>query len=280
MRSNRSLLIAFFALTFALSWIIWVPVMTSSFGLPGFQFPPAGLVGAIMPGIAAVVVAALGGDRTGVGSLLRQVKVWRVAAGWYLIAVLLMPALIGLVFAVSSFWRGASLPAPEFSLGALLFMVLIQTPNTLLEEIGWRGFALPRMAQAQGWLAASLTLGVIWAAWHLPYWISAPNVHQYGPAAVVLFFVMPMSGSVFVAWMYRSTGSVLLSWLWHLTTNTAIAFLPLSSEAIGSLWPQTLYTALILGLALFAGVRLAHAEPTGKATRPASRTPISASSAS
>ena len=81
-----------------------------------------------------------------------------------------------------------------------------------------------------------------WAAWHLPYWLSAPNVHQYGLAAVLLFFAIPVCGSVFLAWMYRDTRGVLLTWLTHLSINTTIAFMPLSSEDIGNLWPQALYT--------------------------------------
>lgn len=257
MRSGRRLLLAFFGLTFVLSWAIWIPVMTSSFGWPGFTFPPAGLVGALMPGVAALLVLGFTAGWGGIRSLLKQVLVWRVDVRWYAAAVLAIPALIGIIFVVSGWWRGTPLPTPAISVGAVLFMVAIQLPNTLFEELGWRGFALPRMAGSFGWLRASLVLGVIWATWHLPYWVSAPNVHQYGPIAVVLFFAMPVAASVFLAWMYRDTGSVLLTWLTHLSINVAIAFMPLSSEDIGNLWPQAAYTLLIVALAVFAGVRLA-----------------------
>ena len=172
---------------------------------------------------------------------------------------------------VSGWWRGSPLPAPAVSVGAVLFMVAIQLPNTLFEELGWRGFALPRMARSMGWLGASLALGVIWAAWHLPYWISAPNVHQYGAVAVVLFFVMPVAASVFLAWMYRDTGSVLLTWMTHLSINVSIAFMPLSSEDIGNLWPQAAYTALIVALGVFAGLRLARSAPRSGAVQTSSR---------
>jgi uncharacterized protein len=256
MKSNRLVLLAFFTLTFALSWAIWVPVMTASFGLPGFGFPPAGLVGALMPGVAALLVAGFAAGRPGLRQLLRQLRVWRLGARWYAAALLVMPGLIALSFAAAGLWRGAALPRPEVSLGAVLFMVVLQTPNTLFEELGWRGFALPRMAGPLGWLNAALLLGVVWAAWHLPYWISAPNVHQYGMLAVVLFFAVPVAGSVFMAWIYRATGSVLLTWLMHLATNVTIAFLPLASEKIGDLWPQALYTLLIVGLGVFAAIRL------------------------
>ena len=249
---NRAL-IGFFVLTFVLSWAVWVPVMTGSFGLPGITFPPAGLVGAIMPGIAALVVAW----RThALRALVRQIAVWRVSWRWYAAAALVMPAMIAIVFFGSSALRGSWLPSPEVSLGAVAFMLVLQLPNTLGEELGWRGFALPRLAARYGWLPAALVLGGIWAAWHLPYWISAPNVHQYGAMAVVLFFAMPVSGSLFFAWIYRETHSVLLPWIAHLATNVAIAFMPLSSEQIGDLWPQAAYTVLVLALGLFAAVQL------------------------
>lgn len=256
MKPTKGMVLAFFLLTFALSWAIWIPVMTGSFGLPGFLFPAAGLVGALMPGIAALLVAAYGSGRSGVLTLLRQVTVWRLNVRWYALALLLMPLVIGIVYAASSLARGTPLPAPPFTFGALLFMMLIQIPNTLMEEIGWRGFALPHMAERNGWLRASLALGIIWATWHLPYWISGSNVHRYGPLSVALFFVMPIAASVILAWMYRNTRSVLLAWLFHLSTNTAIAFLPLSSEEIGSLWPQALYAVVVALLGLAAAVLL------------------------
>ena len=246
----------FFVLTFILSWAIWLPVMTASFGLPGITFPPSGLVAALMPAVAAVVVTAWSRGWSQVPALLRQITVWRVRPAWYAAALLLVPTMIAIVFLASSVWRGSWLPAPQLTVGAVAFMVLIQVPNTLAEELGWRGFALPRMASRLGWLPAALVLGVIWASWHLPYWISAPNVHLYGAMAVVLFFAMPVAASLFLAWMYRSTRSVLLPWLAHLSINVAIAFMPLSSEDIGSLWPQALYTALILVLGIVAAVRL------------------------
>jgi len=68
---------------------------------------------------------------------------------------------------------------------------------------------------------------------------------------------MPVAASVFLGWMYRETGSVLLTWLTHLSINVAVAFMPLSSEDIGDLWPQAAYTVFMVGLAVFAGLRLA-----------------------
>lgn len=260
-RGRRNEVIAFFVLTFVLSWAIWFPVMTQSLGLPGFAFPPAGLVGALGPGIAAIAIVLVRGGWPELRKLAGGLGVWRVGLRWYL-AVLLVPALVAAVFVGSAIWRGAWLPAPSFGAGALAFMILIQVPNTLFEEIGWRGFALPRMMPSLGWLGSSLVLGVIWATWHLPYWVSAPNVHQYGFASIALFFAMPVSASVFMALMYRQThGSVLLTWLTHLAINVTIAFMPLSSEQIGDLWPQAAYTIGIVVIGVYSAVKLMSRRP-------------------
>ena len=261
-RGNSRVVTLFFVLTFVLSWAVWAPAMFESFGWPGFTIPGYGLIGALMPGIAALIVAAVTGGRAGAGELWRQAQVWRVGAGWYGFAVLLRPAMIVAVFVGFGLWRGSPLPATEFSLGALLVMALIQTPNTLLEEIGWRGFALPRLAEKRGWLFAALLLGVVHGSWHLPYWLSSPDVREYGVLALAMWFVMVLVATPLFVWLYRNTRSVLLCWLLHLSTNTALAFLPLSSTSMGSLWPLAVDILLVGALAAGACYSLARPDPS------------------
>lgn len=259
-RSDGRLVALFFVLTFALSWLVWVPAMLESFGWPGFTIPGYGLLGAVMPGIAALIVAGITSGRRGAGALWGQVKVWRVGAKWYGFAVLLRPLMVLGVFAGFSLWGGSPLPTTEFSLVALLVMLLIQTPNTLLEEIGWRGFALPRMAEKLGWLFAALLLSVIYASWHLPYWLSSPDIHEYGVLGVALWFTMVLVGTPLFVWLYRNTRSVLLCWLLHLGTNTTLAFVPLSSASMGSLWPLAVDILLVGALSAAACYSLARSD--------------------
>lgn len=256
MKSSKNKLIAFFVLTFALSWAVWVPAMLVSFGWPGYQIPAYGLFGALMPGVAAIIVTAVTGGRAAVGKLLGQVKVWRVAMRWYGVAIFLPLVMVISIFVGVGLWQGSPLPAADFSLAAVLVMMLIQTPNTLLEEIGWRGFALPRMAEGRGWLWAGLVLGVIWATWHLPYWASSPDIQTFGLPGLLLWALMVIFGSVVFTWLYANTRSVLITWLYHLSTNTVVAFLPLPSASMGSLWPQAVYTFSMGIVALAAGYSL------------------------
>lgn len=61
------------------------------------------------------------------------------------------------------------------------------------EELGWRGFALPRLLQHMGPIRASLTLGALWALWHLPYFLYQPSYQAMGWAG------LPVLGLSFVA---------------------------------------------------------------------------------
>jgi membrane protease YdiL (CAAX protease family) len=89
------------------------------------------------------------------------------------------------------------------------------------EELRWRGYALPRLQQRYGALAASLLLGVIWAGWHLPNWF-LPDSNQ-AATSFPIFVVGAVALSIILAWLYNSTGgSLLLVILAHTIFDVAI----------------------------------------------------------
>lgn len=98
---------------------------------------------------------------------------WRVERRWYAVAVLLPGAVVGTALITDALLYDVSTPTPSFDLLPLFIGSIV--PNMLirggLEEIGWRGFALPRLQVKYGALTASLLLGVIWIGWHAPLFV-------------------------------------------------------------------------------------------------------------
>jgi membrane protease YdiL (CAAX protease family) len=90
------------------------------------------------------------------------------------------------------------------------------------EELGWRGYALPRLLQRFSPLAASLILGVIWGVWHLPSFFVSSLVQSSLAIPVFLFGALCMS--ILATWLYLHTGgSVLITVLFHLAFNASLS---------------------------------------------------------
>jgi membrane protease YdiL (CAAX protease family) len=92
------------------------------------------------------------------------------------------------------------------------------------EEIGWRGFLLPRLQQRRSPLASSVLLAIGWAGWHLPAFFYLPSYSAIGLALLPGFFIGILSGAIVLTWLYnRSGGSVLTAALWHASFNYVTA---------------------------------------------------------
>lgn len=233
----------FLFLAFALAWWTWPLAL-------GNPNPNTAIILPWSPVIAALIVLALTQGRKGVAALLRAIVRWRYSVWWYLLALLAPLALtLGVVFLNSAL--GA--PAPQLPalsdlpsiLITFLFIMIVQGPLT--EEPGWRGFLLPRLLTSRSPLVASVIVGVIWAAWHLPLLISDPSAQR--PPAQYFIFIVSMS--IVLSWLYLATrGGLLLAILMHAFTNTFAAafFGGLPGEYYGRVW--WLYAAVWLIFAL------------------------------
>ena len=154
---KRHPLVSFFILAYALAWIL-IPLVVSV----SLFF---GLLALFVPTFAALVVTAITDGKAGVKDLLRRVVLWRVGFRWYVVAIGL-PILLGLIaMGLNTLLTGETM---AIDVQQPLTLTLILAILVLGEEIGWRGFALPRLQTRYNSLVASLILGVLWAAWHLP----------------------------------------------------------------------------------------------------------------
>jgi len=210
-------LIVFFVLAYALTWAVWIPRAA------GVEVGVVGQLWTWVPAIAALLAAVLTGGRTAVTELLRRLVRWRVRWPWYLV-VLAGPAAFSLAVAgvyvlLGGAWSDARPPAFTTALPSLaLFLVVLTVTDGLGEELGWRGFALPRMLRRFTALAASVVLGVLWAGWHLPLlWTDGSALD--GTPVWLLFLDLPAKAVLFTWIFLRTRGSVLLAALLHGSNN-------------------------------------------------------------
>jgi uncharacterized protein len=200
---------AFYALAFPLSWRAYLVALLRPGGELGLD--PYG------PLVAAVVVTALAGGLDGLKGWARRLLRWRAAPSLYAFA-LLFPLLITLLGIGANVALGARPPPPEtwarWPSLLVVFPLVMVLGGPLGEEPAWRGLALARVAERRPMLQASLAVGVVWFAWHLPLLLARPG--EVLPGAIGI-----LSASVVFGWLYqRSNGVVLLPLLMHTAQNT------------------------------------------------------------
>src|SRR5215203_5270171 len=164
-------LVTFFVLAYALSWSLESPLVflrdSLSAGAPPGIF--LAMFASMVPSALAIVLTAIVLGRGAVRKLLGRLLIWRVNPFWYLVVFLGPVALTGGVVGLNTLMGGPALSLGMPLLGVAFFLAFSIFPGSALgEEIGWRGYALPRLQAGRSALGASLILGVIWAFYHLP----------------------------------------------------------------------------------------------------------------
>jgi uncharacterized protein len=227
-----SSLLKFFTLTFVATWTCFLSAVAISHGsastnprlavIRGLVF-----VGTFAPALVALVLTARAGAISGTKALLRRMLQWRVGTRWYLFAVSYMAAIKLTVALVHRVMTGSWPRLGDEPLGIIMVAIIISTPFQSGEEIGWRGYALPRLADRFGFARASIALGLIWAIWHLPlFFLAIPGNDEYGQSFPV-WALGVTALSVAFAWLYtHSKGSLLLTMLMHSAVNNIPHFVP------------------------------------------------------
>jgi uncharacterized protein len=215
--ARRHQLITFFVLAYALSWWPWPLFGNFLGGQP---------IVAIGPFLAAIIVTALIAGTAGLKALLSRMVRWRVGLEWYAaalgipVAVYAFAASLNLVFGASASTEqqvaGWYLIFPTFA-----FSLLFPLGGAFGEELGWRGFALPRVQERLSALYAALIVGgVIQTSWHLPIFFWEPSSP---PVPLILGYA---GLGILSAWIFNNTrGSVLLTMVLHASFNTMAQFL-------------------------------------------------------
>jgi uncharacterized protein len=231
----RHPLVSFFALAYALTWLAWSPWYLSEDGIDLLHYDGEAVsdyvntVALIVgPTLSAFIMTGVTEGRDGVRRLLRRIVLWRVRFRWYLFVLLGIPAIVVLSTVAVP---GALASFKASAVPSTLFLYVVATPvflfvgGPVFEEIGWRGFALPRLQGLYGPLVGSLILGVLWALWHLPlFLIPSWDTPHGSPLDVVLFVIWAVSITIIFTWVFNNTrGSVLMVILAHGSINSAAA---------------------------------------------------------
>jgi membrane protease YdiL (CAAX protease family) len=208
--------------------------------------------------VASLIMTGIIGGWAGIRALLRQFLVWRVGLPWYGV-VLLGAAVIDLAAIAIHVLLGGAMPdfaqpfarqivGPSLNLWVALPLFFLIGVFSNGEEMGWRGYALPRLQARHGALIASLIIGIIWAFWHVPKFLTAGSAQDY---SFWFYLLDTIAKAILFTWVYNNTkSSLLMVTLFHAALNTSAVFLPIIPAAIGDVRP----TLIAIGLHCLAAI--------------------------
>jgi membrane protease YdiL (CAAX protease family) len=227
----------FFLMSYAFSWIILIPYVLSVWGILkgnfGFLYILKPFVG---PALAAIIMTRITEGKEGLLRLRQRLGQRRAGWQWYLFILVAIPALIllGIIIQPGTLASFQGL-TPRLLVTYPLYFVIVFFGVALPEEIGWRGFALPRMQPRYGPLWGTLLLAVLWCFWHLLFFLTP--YHGGGPGisfatfltSFSYFFLMVMAIAIIFTWVFNHTGgSIFIANLVHAAIDTPqLVWIPL-----------------------------------------------------
>jgi membrane protease YdiL (CAAX protease family) len=267
---RRHPLLGYFAAAYGISWGgILIVLAVTRFDLVQLRPMDTGVIFVLMllgPSAAGLAGTALLDGRRGLHELLRSFVRWRVGARWYAVALLTAPTL--LLAVLSGFSAFDTAFAPRFQWTLIAIGLLAGT----FEEIGWTGFAAPRLLARQRLFMAGVSLGVVWALWHVMVDFRQ-NAHAMGFAWLLEFALLYVAAltayRVLMTWVFAHTQSLSLAVLMHASyTGWLIVMFPATSGLQGLAW-QAAFAALLWMAVVGAMLGGAHrAPPQSKVVRP------------
>ncbi|MGD1994565.1 MAG: type II CAAX endopeptidase family protein [Anaerolineae bacterium] len=221
---------AFFALTYGLSWLFWIPAALSGQDVMTTAWLALFMLGGFGPSVAGIIMVYRRKGKEGRRDFWRRViDLKRISAAWHLFIFLIFPALFAISFLLNSLLGN---PLPELEtlarVAAQPLMVVGMVVSGIItgplsEELGWRGFALDEMQKKWSPLVSSLIIAPFWWGWHLPlFFMRGTTQYAWGLGAPFfwLFLVQIVPLSILLTWVYNRNGrSTLAAILLHFTFN-------------------------------------------------------------
>jgi membrane protease YdiL (CAAX protease family) len=249
-------LFAFFALAYAIKWILLLPYTLAAWGIIAGDWSVSFVLATFAPFVAGIIMVNLVEGRAGLTRVRASVCDWRVGWRWSLFIFAALPVLVMLGILIQS---GAFAGFNGLSLALLVayplaYLAVWFGGGGLNEEVGWRGFALPRMQPRYGPLWGTLLLGVAHCFWHLPEFLTPAQ--GGGPGTgwtpflinLPLFLLLGLAFSIVMTWLFNRTGGSLFAAI------SAHASVDTPQAAVVQLFPAVGVTSMLVGGAIGPGV--------------------------
>ncbi len=238
----------YFVLAFAISWG-WTFLIIGPASLRGETFDISMVIRVAMliltgPLIAGILSTYLVDGKDGLRDLWGRITRWRVGVRWYVAALFTFPILI-----LALLWTLSTFASTVFTPSLTAVGVMMGLFAGFMEEVGWTGYAYPKLRSKHGVLRGALILGLLHGLWHIGpnYLFEASSLGVYWlPRFTVMWMVAMVAMRIILVWIYENTDSVLLAQLTHASsTGSLVIFGPSPiTPANETLW-WSLY-ALIL----------------------------------
>jgi membrane protease YdiL (CAAX protease family) len=229
----------FFALTYGLSWLLWIPAALSGEDVNATAWLIPYVLGGFGPSVAGVIMVYRSREKEVRRDFWKRIIDFRrISVGWYLFILLVFPVLFAISLFLNSLF-GNPLPSldrlgqigtsPLILVGMVVAGILT---GPLSEELGWRGFALGRLQTRHSPLVSSLILALFWWGWHLPlFFMNGTTQHTwgFGTPSFWLFSIGIVPLSILLTWVYNHNGqstlaAILLHFMYNLTLGLVYPF--------------------------------------------------------
>jgi membrane protease YdiL (CAAX protease family) len=253
--------LTYFILTFIISWS-GVIIMSFFMGMPttSKQFEEIGPIALIPfllgPTVVSLFLIGFIHGKSGFHELKSRFLRWKINIGWYVFSVLMLPVLLSIILLILSQFSSDFIPKIITESDKLSLIIIgIATGligGGLLEEIGWTGFATPKLRSRYSVFKTGLIIGVLWGVWHfLPVFWGSGDINGKLDWSLLLpglfcHYAVLIPYRIILVWLYDHTNSLIPVMLMHASLTTFSFFILNISKSGYPLFIYYLFLAMAL----------------------------------
>jgi membrane protease YdiL (CAAX protease family) len=256
----------FFLLTFAISWLIWLPGVLVALGfvnwsLDATAYSIINVVGGFGPTIAGLLLLYHTEGIDSVKAVLGSaIDIHRVSKQWWIVIFLLVPLihssalLLGIL--TGNLTSDLLLLQQPWLIPIYFVVGLLPISNAIREEFGWRGYVLDKLQARWSALTSSIIIGFAWGIWHLPLWVFPIAIEVYSRIPLLVYILNTIMISIIMTWVYNNTsGSMLSAIVMHVVLNISGTIFPFTWTDYGVYFNLSLQVVAVVIIVAIYGYK-------------------------